>query len=494
MKKTFLLLFLLVSLVVVFASCGETLPLDTDTGSDTAGAAELDLPPQDFGGEEFTILSAGLYNFNDFGPQTNTGYAVVDSAIALRNAKLEQDYNITISTVEDYSAAFGDGTGFNRLNNAHFAGISDYDIAMVGTYDAAQLSLIGAIADLNALEYIDLTKPWWDQKANQDLSIAGTMFYTTGDISFIDNAATHMIMFNKTMAESYKTGDLYQSVRDGDWTFDKLIDITGTVTADTDGNNTFDKNDTYGLLVWNDTAFSSTAASLIHIAEIDDEGLIKLSFMSDKTVALVEKWGNFVNDRTLVYNYQVRDNTDGILTSNTAFTSGKDLFYMNLFMTIPLYRDTDIDFGILPFPKYDITQETYGHYISATHSRMFCIPIFAHDLDRSAYISEAAAYYGKQNVTPAYYDQTLKYRDFRDDESAEMLDIIFATRVFDVGIYYKVGGAIGSTHITMIRMFNDIVMGSSQPNNIVSRYESIEGAALSMIDVINASLTDVRNK
>ncbi len=50
------------------------------------------------------------------------------------------------------------------------------------------------------------------------------------------------------------------------------------------------------------------------------------------------------------------------------------------------------------------------------------------------------AYLGQKTTKPAYYDDTLQGTYFRDDESADMLDIIFASRVYDVGVYYKIGG------------------------------------------------------
>ena len=45
-----------------------------------------------------------------------------------------------------------------------------------------------------------------------------------------------------------------------------------------------------------------------------------------------------------------------------------------------------------------------------------------------------------QKVTPAYYDVQLKYRDSHDDESGEMLDIVFSNVVYDLGIIYEFGG------------------------------------------------------
>lgn len=84
-------------------------------------------------------------------------------------------------------------------------------------------------------------------------------------------------------------------------------------------------------------------------------------------------------------------------------------------------------------------QKEYGHNVSAFHCQFLCVPENAKDYERSGIVLEALAYQGKKLLTPAYYDQTLVGKSVRDEESVEMLDIIFATRVFDVGIYYNIG-------------------------------------------------------
>ena len=45
-----------------------------------------------------------------------------------------------------------------------------------------------------------------------------------------------------------------------------------------------------------------------------------------------------------------------------------------------------------------------------------------------------------KRVIPAYYDVQLKTKIARDDESSEMLDIIFAGRKYDLGSIYDWGG------------------------------------------------------
>ena len=46
-------------------------------------------------------------------------------------------------------------------------------------------------------------------------------------------------------------------------------------------------------------------------------------------------------------------------------------------------------------------------------------------------------------MIPAYYDTVLSQKFARDEDSIEMLDIIFDTRVSDLGILFDLGGVYG---------------------------------------------------
>ena len=55
------------------------------------------------------------------------------------------------------------------------------------------------------------------------------------------------------------------------------------------------------------------------------------------------------------------------------------------------------------------------------------------DLELVGAVMEYANYRAKANITPAYYDITLKGKVSRDVESVEMLDLILDNRVVDLG-------------------------------------------------------------
>lgn len=100
------------------------------------------------------------------------------------------------------------------------------------------------------------------------------------------------------------------------------------------------------------------------------------------------------------------------------------------FFYISSLRNMDADFGILPYPKYDEAQKDYLARIEGIE--LTGVPVTA-DTEFVSAIMEAMASESATTVVPAYYDVALKTKMTRDNDSAEMLDIIFENRVFDLG-------------------------------------------------------------
>ena len=204
MKRIISFLLAAILLCSAFVACDTTTPAQTTAGVvtteapvDTTPAEEVpDLPAPselDIAGE-FVMLVSGNSAVNDYEADENSE-TTVEQAIYRRNAVLNEKYGVEIinEDVVKFGSATGSGTGFTKIYTDYMAGESNYDAAMIGTYDVATLAYSGYIHDLNDIEYLNLSKSYWDQKANKDLAIGGKMFYTTGDISIVDNKFTHTI-------------------------------------------------------------------------------------------------------------------------------------------------------------------------------------------------------------------------------------------------------------------------------------------------------------
>ena len=243
------------------------------------------------------------------------------------------------------------------------AGDNNYDAAMIGTYDVATLAYNGYLHNLNDIPNLDLTKPYWDQRANEDLSINGKMYYTTGDISVADNRATYVLFFSKNMVAKYGLDNPYDLVNNNEWTLEKFGEMVKSVGADENNDGIYDKNDTFGLLTPRDTNVAILAAANERICTINDAGQIELTFYSERIVNLYDRYLDIVSDPSHTYNYQYNYVTGERKMNATdeervgMFNTDHALFYSHTMFYMDHLRDIESDFGILPYPKFDKEQE-----------------------------------------------------------------------------------------------------------------------------------------
>ena len=453
MRKPVFLAILCAGLCAALVSCGGDTPAErtTETTVTTTPEATEDTPDLPDASTlslagDFRFLISGNWAWNDYEADGEDGTAM-DSAIFRRNRYLADNYgvNITNKDIVAYSSAMGGGTGFTELYTNYMSGDNVYDAAMVGTYDVANLAYQGVLQDLNDTPYINLKKDYWDQRANADLSVGGRMYYTTGDISLSDNRSTHALIFNKEMIKMYGMDDPYELVRNNEWTLDKFASMVKQVGDDLNNDGVYNKEDRMGLLSAVDNNLAILAAAGEKIATLNDKGEIELTLYSERVVNLYDDYLALIEDHTHVFNWQMNylDGTYGNVATTAELAdmlnSDRALFYFHMLFIMDELRDLETDFGILPYPKYEATQADYGHLVSAWHAEFLCIPQNVNSLERSGYVTELLAYQGKKLLTPAYYEKTLVGQYTRDEESAEMLDLIFATRTYDVGYYYALG-------------------------------------------------------
>ena len=461
----------------------------SDPSGDQTGGEVVEVPtllPEGtwYDGAEFYILVSGNFRNNDF--KTEDADTPVNQAKYRRLATLQEKYGIGFKTYDiiGFNTANGAGKGYNELQKSYNSASYEYDAAMVGTYDVSTAAYSGYLTDLNsdAMSYIDLTKSWWDKRANESLMIDGKMFYTTGDISLTDNIITNCIMFNKALIASQDDmRDPYEMVKNNEWTWDNFTTEVKKFSIDLDGNDVMDHNDAYGLLTWNDAFLAAFSSARQSFAVINDSNEIQLSIYSQRSVSMVNKYIDLIRDSKSVYNYQVLDQDQWDTVRVDMFNNDQAVYSMTTFNTIPKHRDSETDFGILPFPKYSADQENYGHLVSAYHCQFLCVPYYVDNAERTSGLLEELAYMGKTDLTPAYYQQTLVGQYVRDDESVEMLDIIFSSAMYDIGIYYKIGGLSSSV----------MTMAKTKQNTFASIYDAARQSAENDIKQINDTFREL---
>jgi hypothetical protein len=286
----------------------------------------------------------------------------------------------------------------------------------------------------------------------------------------LDNNCTYCILFNKTVVDQYHLEDPYQLVKDNKWTYDKFIEMGSVLPADLNGDGIRNRNDAYGVTVWLDSIVGMLHASGGAIAQINDQGKFELVLNNERNVDVLTSWTRA--GASELSNFITSDTDE---TAHRSFTTNNCLFYTRYIGIGAYFRDSDLDFGFLPYPKWDESQEDYCNTMHAYGTSWLCIPSSVKDVEQSGAILESLSYYGQKLVNPAYYEITLEGKTIRDEESADMLDIIFATRFFDVGFYYQVGD-YGNT------IFDMFYSGNTNFSSLFKASEKIVAKKLQTID------------
>ena len=426
------------------------------------------LPERDFGGYDFTFLvrefnDGGYWGAIDIYAEELTGDPIND-AVFRRNRIVEDRYNISISEVRVHDI-------FGTARRSIMANSHDFDIIMPNLHDSSNFAAQGLLLDVRSqLPYLQLNEIWWDQRANDMLSIANRQFILIGDMTLMANCATWVVMFNKDVAADHHLGNLYDYVKEDNWNFDTFFNLVSQVSQDLDGNGIFDENDLLGLLT-----DSGARTILIYntgemVTRKDENDLPFFSLNTERTIYAAQRAFEILSDRTISINAHtdlphISDPwTNGV---NLMFQENRGLFYMISLTVMHRMRGMYSDFGVLPSPKLDRYQTEYFHTVQPSTTNSIIFPITTPDLEMASIIIEDMNFESRDTTRHAYFDITVTNKMIRDEESAEMLDLIFSTRIYDLGFIFNWGG--------MGYLLDTIFPDAGR---FVSRFEAIEPRAV----------------
>ena len=421
MKKARILSLSLATLMLL-ASCGEAAVSggDTSAASDTASAETTvdpladNLPEKNWGGADFNLLvrTERLYYLD---AEEETGDTLNDAVYA-RNSAVEERFGVKLSftDIKSDSSLF-----MNAVQSSVMADDEGYDIICPDYYWFTGTE--GYMLDLNTLDYLDFDKPWWNQSWNENTEINDKLYSCVGYLCLDLLRNTEVVYFNKGMIDDFKLENPYDLVADNKWTLEKALQMGEAVAGDVDGNNVLDENDRYGIYSNVHSQRGIYYSGGFELVKKTADGF-ELITPSERTVDL----------NTLIYN--MFNGNDGVLyaldstvdfTTTAAykpFNQNNLLFTFFALTAVEAMRASDVNFGIVPVPKYDEEQEWIAYNYGCTIS---CIPVNTPDAERSAIILEALNAESARKVVPEYYDRVLQGKLARDDESLGMLDMVF---------------------------------------------------------------------
>ncbi len=477
-------LALLLCAVLTAASCGGSGAANDGTSSDSAetttSAPETELtdnlPDVNMDGFELKIQ-----HFNEswltwaetvMDAESLNG-DILNDALYNRNKDIEERFNctITIDAVDRIDSA--------AMQTVAMSGDAPYDVYF--NYDVWLTGALDYLLEWEKLPYVNLDAEWWNPSATEVFNIGGKTYSAAGNYSLSVISRAAGFMFNKAILEDIQGDNIYDLVREGKWTLDKFCENSKKALRDLDGNGEMDDEDQYGSTgSWKEYMNRIVLGAGIEWISKDSDGYPVFTLPDDE--AAIDKLLT-IFDKIMdmdVYYAEASSNIDND-GAKGSFKNGKVLFYNSNPFGLEGYRSSDLDIGFVPNPKYDEAQERY--YSPAFGAEVSVLPITLPEerYENVGILLEALCFASQQTVVPTYKEVVLKTKSARDNDSADMIDIVFESVSFDFGI-----------NAWQNQVSSPLIQGiySNRSGNVASTLASLKSSVESTIEKLVATVSE----
>ena len=433
--KVLALLLAALMVLPMLAACGDTgETTDTTGGSQTEATTEKQpaVAKKEYD-EEFTVIyCADTFNKGYFFIEEEDRQAGNDMDDKVYERMLNVEEYLGVDIIAENGGTFQEYTV--PLKNAISAGDDTYQMVMTHVYmEVANLITSNYFRDFQEFDSMQLDADYWNYSLMDDLSINDKMYCGYNDFCL---ANCYLIGFNKEMVAEYSStiGNLYEQVRNKEWTIEKLMEYTSLVSRD-NGDGNWDDQDTYGFAchAWVPLVSFQHAADIPIVKEGSD-GEFYVSPMVDnaeRIVALDELIYAFMNaESTYTWNP-----FDGKPQLN--LKSGRVMFEIVNNYSLVSTKEEDVKVGVLPYPKWDKAQ---AEYKTLSWNGVLGIPTTVKNDEMVGDAIEMLAWYSEP-VCTAFYETLLGSKVADAPEDVEMLNIVWAGQVSDMGLVFSSSSA-----------------------------------------------------
>lgn len=432
-KKSACLLMAL--LMLSAAGCGDK--TTAETTADTTPAAETEpvdtsvktnLPADlDFAGASYRIHNLDTTSYFDTIIALEQTGDRLNDAIYDRDQKLMQEMNFTVE--ETIGNKDAHGALVKETKNMIMSGDDAYDMYVLVDWSGYSVAQEGYALPISDIPYVDTSREYWSQSIHTDMSIGGKLYFAFGDHNLSTYDSANVLLFNKEMALDLGLADHYETVLEGKWTLDLMEEYMHLASYDADGDGAWTESDRYGI-----TSHSKQVlpvfwvASGMRVIEKDTEDIPVFNLASNERFDTM-----YTRILSMMHNDHLLFMSDSFpdYANNTLFIEGGALYNIVRVAFMHFYRDMDIDYGIIPYPKWDAAQDKYYSRTEGAYIHVYPVTLTQYEL--AGAVTEAMACASLNDIVPVYYDVLLKNKYTRDENSVAMLDLIYGNRVYDLG-------------------------------------------------------------
>ncbi len=452
-KKIVAVLLAAQMILVGLASCGKNEPAETkktetepvsetsvpDTSARETEPAETefdrlsvsdDLPDVTFDGKTicFMVQEKDMYQLY---AEEYTGNALND-VIYERNQRIESRFDTKITTFSTMGVQAQDTLVTYAQVGEHVA-----DVCAFPQEKGNTPAIYYCWANWVDVNYLNFDQPWWNKQAIESHTINNIIYCLAGDLSLTAMQTAWCLTFNMDLMEDwgYPADYLYNLVWDGEWTLDKMIEMTSSLWID-NGDGEASEGDKFGfgspVVFPKDSGLGGDPVPwIVALGEraitIGEDGRSLINTLgTEKMYTIIEKMVHFHNKTIGVKNNALIE--DFVAGNIGLYTAKLDNCYTH-------FSDLSFSYGLLPLPKYDTLQENY-YTTPDWYFTMFGIPstLPMEDYDFVGILMEALNAESWKTVYPAYYEEALKGRYATDPNMARMVDLITESRIYDYSV------------------------------------------------------------
>ena len=386
---------------------------------------------------------------------------IVKEAIYKRNSSTEKELGISLifNQQDDDS---GKAASILQYVKTQLAEEKTFDVISLYSRTVGILTMQGLLLPLNyTKEYLNLDNPWYPKSIKEDTSIKGNTYYVAGDVSTNVIYSTYAFIFNKDILSEdssvgYTADSLYTLVKEQKWTVEEMYKLVGSYWKDLDGDEKKSRSDGFGFRSYNYHMDALCFGVGFDMLVIDNDAtkadmLLTLSpdYTGQRAIDFVDYIGKLMTSNTALNDESCAKN----------FSAGNDISFLSRIRDIEKLTSTEgqnMDYGILPAPKYDTAQPGYRSYVGADCSLWGISSSQADDYDRkamSAAIIETMGYYSMQYTTTAIFNDLFPNQNVYDNTNDKDNFILIketssigADRIFIRTMSFYIGGEIMGTY------------------------------------------------
>lgn len=384
-----------------------------------------------------------------------------------RNAYFADKYGIDV--VEEKmafthrTAAFQEST--TKISTAHMGGNAIYDIAYVSLNEQYTLIASGMLQNLSEVPTLNLNAEWWDPQLSSSYILKdGACYVASSPLNLMPYELTWLTFFNRDMVTQRGLPDLFDYVRNGEWTIENMLRLVlenGIINENSNGGYDFDASGTatYGIAVHSAGAPKLLTGFELNFIQDRDHDTVPYQFACNNAedFSKANEWLLRMFDRNsgMAIGSDFEDDLDGHPEGYVpVFQSGRTLFLhaeLKSGMTMKKILNSEINYGMLPQPKLDTEQKNY-YTTTGASVMLFGIPsINRKEIEAIGAAADVLSYLSYRDVLPVYYDDYVSFRNVSDPDSLDMLNnYIMPGRRLEIGVAYGWTAEFTSDYASLI--------------------------------------------